>query len=63
MPKRNNDFDRNTSWYIFDAYLIYTVDAHNTIFYFQFGFQYVSYVSISIWRGFCPKVPHFRALY
>jgi hypothetical protein len=28
--------------------LIYTVDAHDAIFYFQFGFQYVYYVLISL---------------
>jgi hypothetical protein len=63
MSKTENDFDRGTSWYIFDAYLIYTVDAYNATFYFQFGFHYVTYVLFSIWGGFCPNVPHSRALY
>jgi hypothetical protein len=32
MLMNRNDFYRNTSWYIFDAYLIYTVDRRYTIF-------------------------------
>jgi hypothetical protein len=52
---RKHDFDRDMSWYIFDAFL-YTVDAYDNIFYFRFGFQYVSHVLVSIWGGLCPML-------
>jgi hypothetical protein len=63
MSKTKNDFDRGTSWYIFDAYLIYTVDAHNDISYFQFGFAYVSYVLYGIWGGLCLMLHCYSASY
>jgi hypothetical protein len=63
MLKNKKDFDRNMSWYIFNAYLIYTVDAQYAYFFFQFGFKYFYCVLISLHRGFCSMLQRSSASY